>query len=62
MSRRRSVELSMRALAEVAVLHTSPNFTLYGKRPLCKSVKNKLAFVQYSKGLPYKVQMYDRKA
>ena len=53
--RRRSAELSMRALVEVVVLHTSQTFTLYGKRPLCKSVKDKLVFVQYSKGLPYKV-------
>ena len=32
-----------------------PNFTLYGKRPLRKSVKDKLVFVRYRKGLPYKV-------
>ena len=53
MSRRRwqrSVELSMWALAEVVVLHTSQNFTLYGKRPLCRSVEKKLAFVRYRKG------------
>ena len=37
---RRSVELSMCALAEVVVLHTSQNFTLYGKRSLRKSVKD----------------------
>ena len=41
--RRRSIELSMHSLVKVVVLHTSvPKFTLYGKRPLCKSVENKL--------------------
>ena len=40
----------MHTLAEVVVLHTSQTFTLYGKRPLHKSVKDKLAFVQYRKG------------
>ena len=28
------------------------DFTLHSKRPLRKSVKNKLTFVQYPKGLP----------
>ena len=28
---------------------------IYGKRPLGKIVKNKLVFVRYCKGLPYKV-------
>ena len=39
----------------VVVLHTSQTFALYGKRPLRKSARNKLAFVWYRKGLPYKV-------
>ena len=53
--RQRIVELSMRALAEVVGIHASQTFTLYGKRPSHKSVKDKLAFVQYLKGTPYKV-------
>ena len=57
MSRRRSVELSVLAVVEVVLSHMSQTFTLYGKRPLRKSVKDKLAFVRYCKGLPY-----DRKA
>ena len=43
--------LSMRTPAKVV----SQTFNVYGKRPLRKSVKDKLAFVQYNKGLPCKV-------
>ena len=50
----RSIELSMPALAEVVDIYVSQMFTLYGKRPLHKSVKDKLVFVRYRKGLPYK--------
>ena len=56
---RRSVELSMRALAEVAVLHTSQSFALYGKRPLCKSVKTNWCLCGTAKVLHIR---YDRKA
>ena len=55
MSQRRSIELSMPALAELVGSHRSQTSTLYGKKPLRKSVKDKLAFVRYRKGLPYQV-------
>ena len=45
----------MHALAEVVGIHTLQTFTLYGKRPLRKCVKDKLAFVQFH-------IMYDHKA
>ncbi len=46
MSRRRSVELHMPALAEVLCTHASQTFTLYGKRPgsskdLCETAVSK---------------------
>ena len=53
-------KLCMHTLAEVVVLHTSQNFTLYGKRPLRRSVKDKLMFVQYRKGLHIKVMTVRR--
>ena len=48
-------QLSMPTLAEVVGIHASQNFTLYGKRPLRRSLKDVLSFVRYRKGLPYKV-------
>ena len=38
--------------AKLVDSHRSQTSTLYGKKPLRKSVKGKLAFVRYCKGLP----------
>ena len=59
MRRRRSVKLSMCALAEVVVLHTSQTFTLYGKRPLRRSVKTNCPLCGTAKAFHIR---YDHKA